>query len=170
MSGSPPQPFFQARLHPSFLPCEGTLNPRYLVKTSWQVNPPSVARLQPQEFESLLVLDDLVVSVLPFSFHNEDNHAIAVTRLQRPAEPWRGIACDLAVATMWILHSNERQTLQFRLLVRLPHALANPEPDYPLLGTEFLRHYGFRLELCYAAFSLGIASDPLSPVGHMELD
>ena len=163
MSGHPQPQYFAAGLFPTFLPCDGAQNPRFLVKSSWQVLGPSPNRRQPQAFDSLLVLDDLVESVLPFTFHDAFEHAIHVTPLGRPGEPWRGIECDLAEATMWILHLNGREERRFRVCVRLPREPATPEPDFPLLGTEFLRD--FQLELDYRAFTWSTTPDLNSRVG-----
>ena len=155
--------FFQAGLFPSLLPCEGALNPRFRVKTSWHVCAPSPDRLKPKPFDSLLVLDDLVDSVLPFTFH--DHHAIYVNRLEDPAKPWMGIECALAEATMWVLHRNDREARRFRLRVRLPSRPATPEPDYPLLGMQFLRDFQFELD--YRSFTWATQPDPMSRVGFM---
>ena len=165
MSGSPHQKFFQAGLFPSLLPCEGTLNHRFRVHTSWHVCAPSPARMKPQPFDSLLVLDDLVDSVLPFTFHDVDHHGIYVNRLEGSAEPWMGIECTLGEATMWILHLNEREARRFRIRIRLPNRPATPEPDYPLLGTQFLRDFQFELD--YRAFTWATQPDPRSRVGFM---
>jgi hypothetical protein len=105
----------------------------------------------------LLVLDELFVSVLPLEFRTVQ----AIHFRPRPgiAHPWNGIPCDLGDCTIWLINADLGSSLQLNLTVRLPQQRASPEPQTPLIGTEFLRRYQPRLTLRYARFSY----DPSPP-------
>jgi hypothetical protein len=161
-------PFFRAPLVPSLRRIDGSQSPRFLLRTTWLVQRPRGAAFrQPLLLDSLLVLDDLFISVLPHSLHQ--GHGIVVTPLPNVSAPsWRQVPCDLGVADIWLMHENGHQRLHLRLLVRLPRAQARPEPVCPLIGTEFLRRYSPRLDLGYGSFTWGLAPNLRDPVGYIE--
>ncbi len=71
MSGLLDEPYFRAGLFPSLLRRGKSQTPRFLVKTSWEVGSPQSTIPEFQRFDSLLVLDDLFVSVIPFTYHHD---------------------------------------------------------------------------------------------------
>jgi hypothetical protein len=113
----------------------------------------------------LLVLDDLFLSVLPFTFRALNR--IHVRQRSGAAPPWNGIPCDLGECTIWLVDPEQSTSLQFSLTVRLPQAPASPEPSRPLVGTELLRRYQPRLALWYDHFNYGDPGEGHEPVGRI---
>jgi hypothetical protein len=115
-----------------------------------------------------MVLDDLFFSVIP--------HTVCRThRLHtRPlpdlgtAPPWQGIRCTFALADVWLHHADQPTTHRLNLTVRLPERPADPDPPFPLIGFEFLRHYQPRLVLDCTNFPHTFVTEPAVPVGSAE--
>ena len=166
MSGSPDEPFFQAALFPSLMRRGRSQTPRFLIKTRWEVAGSRPGRSEFQKVDSLLALDDLYVSFLPFTFRQE--YAIMPRPVSWPVGSWNGVECDFAETMIRLPSLDTDSGFDFRLLVRLPRARANPEPVRPLIGSEFLRHYCPRVLLEYSAFTWGMNPDIGSAVGFME--
>ncbi len=167
---SPSSPLFRSPLSPAFVHEEGERVGRFLLGTRWQVRRAGRPGVQGVPFhrDSLFVLDDLFFSVLPYSFCQTWRiHTRPLLELGS-APPWRGIPCTFALADIWLLHAEQPTTMRLNLTVRLPERPADPDPPYPLIGFEFLRHYEPRLLLDYAAFPHTILLDSTAQVGRLE--
>jgi hypothetical protein len=161
-------PFFSAWLFPVFRRIEDQQSPRFLLQTLWEVRQAegNGVPAKPAFLESLLVLDDLFVSVLPHAFSH--GHGVEVLPSPGAAAPWRGIPCDLGSAAFRLVGTDGSQQT-FRVRVRLPRQPLTPvDPTRPLLGTEFLRHYEPRLLLDYERCRWGASSNLTDPVGSID--
>ncbi len=158
---------FRTFLYPALRRVDGNQSPRFLLHAAWEVLRSDGAGIlgQPFRFRALLVLDNLFEAVLPFEFRTTQR--IHVQPISGTAHPWNGIPCDLGVCTFWLFSEDAQTTLPLRLQVRLPQRRASPEPQYPLIGAEFLRHYHPRLTLWYDRFTYGLAASLMDPVGRM---
>jgi hypothetical protein len=168
MSSPRPAPLFRAPLYPALRRVEGNQVPRFLLATAWEVQQSEGvgALARPWGSYALLVLDHLFVSVLPFDFRTSSR--IHVQPRPGIAQAWNDVPCDLGDCTFWLVDPRRGTTLQLRLTVRLPQRRAAAEPIYPLLGTQFLRHYEPRLTLGYERFSYGLSASLTEPVGHIS--
>jgi hypothetical protein len=165
----PSDPYFRCSLFPLFVETDGGRVGRFLLPTFWQVRSLLRAGVEgvPQRHDALVVLDDLFHSVLPYSFRQ---HQRLHTRpLSTSVPPWRGIPCTAAQTDVWLLAVDGRTTLRLVLTVRLPDRPADPDPQYPLIGFEFFRHYQPRVILDYVAFPPPPLPDIPDPVGSFEL-
>jgi hypothetical protein len=167
MSAPRPSRYFRAPLYPYLGPADGGQPPRFLLPTSWQVLRPDGARVlgHPWQWRSLLALDDLFLSVLPFTFRTANR--VHVRQRSGAVRPWNDIPCDLGECTVWVVDPELGSSLQLSLTVRLPQRPASPEPSHPLIGTEFLRHYEPRLSLWYRRFAYGEPANENEPVGRI---
>jgi hypothetical protein len=168
---APASSFFRTSLYPTFVEVQGHRVPRVILHTSWQVRRPDGAGVVgiPRQFNSLLAVEELFFSVLPFTFR--DRHRIDARPISGSAPAWRGIPCTFGVAELWLPSADSPTMLRLSLQVLLPERVADPEPLYPLLGAEFLRRYEPRLVLDFAAFQYdpeAAASSLASPVGVLE--
>ena len=168
MSSLAPRPYFTTPLYPTLRRVDRNQTPRFLLQTAWEVRRPDRPGVigEPKDFDSLIVFDDLFISVLPYRFRVE--HRIFVSPLDSPTPPWRNVPCDLGETNLWIFHADLMTTLLLRLRVRLPQTAAASEPHYPLIGTQFLRCYEPHLTLDYGRFTWGLAPDLGASVGCME--
>jgi hypothetical protein len=160
---------FRASLYPAFRRVEGNQVPRFLLWTAWQVRGASregVHGIPTSALPSLLALDELFDAVLPHDFRTA--HRIHTLPHPGEARPWRGVPCDLGLCTLWLFSEDFASTLQLRLVARLPRGRTSPEPLYPLIGAEFLRHYQPRLSLWYDRFRYGLSAGLTEPVGRLS--
>jgi hypothetical protein len=114
----------------------------------------------------MLAFDDQFFSILPFAV--QQNRRIHTRPRPGAAPAWRGIPCTFGEADVWFLDLHQPATMRFPLLFLLPQSPANPEPRYPLLGCEFLRHFSLRVVLEYAHFPPGEVPAVAVPVGRLE--
>jgi hypothetical protein len=167
----PPTPLCHSPLYPAYVREDSGIVGRVLLATSWQVRRATRPGVEgvPFRLHSLLVLDDLFFSVIPWSVCQAQRiHTRALTDLG-PAPSWRGIPCTFGLADVWLRHAEQPTTTHLSLTVRLPERSADPDPPYPLIGFEFLRHYQPRLVVDYAAFPQANLPDATIPVGRLEL-
>jgi hypothetical protein len=148
---------------------DGNQSPRFLLHAAWEVERPDGSGIlgRPWPFRALLVLDNLFEAVLPYEFRTSQR--IHVHKSAGSAHPWNGIPCDLGICTFWLFSEDAQTTLALRLQVRLPQCRASPEPQYPLIGTEFLKRYHPRLSLWYDRFRFGLSASLTDAVGRMTL-
>ena len=166
-----PAPLFRSPLFPAIVHEDGERVARFLLSTFWQVRRAARSGVEGVPFRhySLLVLDNLFFSVLPYSscqthrIHTEPLPDLGV------APAWRGIPCTFGLADVWLSHVDQSSTLHLNIPMRLPQRPADPDPPYSLIGYELLRHYEPRLVLDYAAFPHTLVPDVTVPVGSLEL-
>src|SRR5262249_34466805 len=118
---------------------------------------------------SLLVLESLFFSVLPYTLHSRQRIHTRPVATPTPAPPWQDIPCTFAEADIWLYHAGQPTSIRLNLQVRLPVREASPEPSYPLIGYQVFRHYEPRLVLDYLRFPHAILANPMEPVGSFEI-
>ena len=175
MSTVPVGPF-SCSLFPHVEWARGQAIARFLLPTSWQVRRrPWKGRQggvvpRPHELRSLLVLEGLYWSVLPYTLRTA--YSIDVLQLIGPGPAWQGVPCDLGRVHVWLLDRNVPQDRTFNHLpFLLPRGPLPNEPTFPLFGQEFLRTLGWRVTLDFPGFPAGGPTSFTNPdpVGHLEL-
>ena len=166
-----PAPLIRSPLFPTIVEEDGARVGRFLLNTNWQIRRASRPGVEgvPYRLDSLLVLDSLFFAVIPHTICQAHRLHTRPLPALGAAPPWRGIPCTFGLADVWLRHADQPTTTRIGLTVRLPLRAADPDPAYPLIGFEFLRHYEPRVVLDYAKFPHTLVPESMEPVGSLDL-
>jgi hypothetical protein len=132
------------------------------------------------------VIEAILAPEVPFSVLPRAVHQAFSVRLDpppsdwqgHPVPRWRGVTCQLGVASVWLRNSRQpHEAMEFRMLVLLPQAdPPGPRLHDTVLGQQFLRQYRWRFVQDYSALRFivpaagqGQQPDPLAICGYLEL-
>jgi hypothetical protein len=162
---SPRRPPFRTKAYGTWTPPHSSRLARVWIWPIWHTGD-SPADGSP--IPTLLAADDLTVSVLPRSVL--EAHDVHVDPLPGEAPSWRGIPCHFGLARLSLICEMEDRFLPLSVLVRVPEERAQPEPQFALLGNEFLVRHGAVLTVDYGRFPpRGQRPDGLCAVGWLDV-
>ncbi|MGD9711954.1 MAG: hypothetical protein AB7V46_07820 [Thermomicrobiales bacterium] len=183
MSQADRQPLFRTRLYPFVEawpagPGFTVSVIRFLLPASIPTEPTtlgSAGRLCPA-----VLAPEIPFSILPFSLREAISSGVLDAGelwRGRPVPPWRGVSCRVGHLALRLTNEIDPESpATFNILVLLPDRdPPGPLVNHVLLGTEFLRHYAFRVLISYAAIryldadeSGRLGVDPSGACGFLE--
>jgi hypothetical protein len=137
------------------------------------------ATQQTHATELALIAPEVSYSVLPYT--TRQTHGVALNLLSReqwrdrPVPRWRGIPCELGQVEIRLRSDQTTEWSTFPVLFLLPERAPSGPPELPVLGCEFLLHYGWQLRVDYRQIQFeepGTPSrriDSSAPCGHLAI-
>jgi hypothetical protein len=148
---------------------------RFGLLSGWRV----AEETSPRALQVAVLIPEMPCSVIPFAVQQTSGIRCDLIGAWagQPAPVWRGIPCQVGMATMFANNVVSGEPLAFLVQVWLPERdPAGPRLEHVYLGMEFLTHYGFHVTLDYsslrrdpAASSSRTRFDASTPVGFLDI-